>query len=92
MYSENTDRLRPNIWDVNRNSSLHESQNSAEKLYVGNTDELDSQEEEASMNFNLEEVRKSESEREEMVNDNDVDVAWNIGKEGHVKDIISKFS
>ena len=94
MYSENTDCVRPNILDVNTNSSVHENQISTKKPYVGNTDELDSQEA-ANMSFNLKRVQDSDSGRdlgEEMANDNDVDVAWNIGNEGHVKSIISKLS
>lgn len=74
--------------DANRNISLYENQ-----LYVGNTDELDSREE--NMNFDQERAQGSYSVRdlgEEIVNNNDNDVALNIGKEGHVKNIISKFS
>ena len=94
MYRENTDRVRPNTLDVNTNSSLHESQISAKKPYVGNTDELDSQEA-ANMSFNLKRAQDSDSGRdveEEVDSDNDVDISWNIGNVGHVKSIVSKFS
>ena len=93
FYSENTDHVS----DVNRNSSSHESQSSEKKLCIAKTDEPSSinKPQPENMNDKPNEVHGTDSGRdsgEEICEDNDIDVALNIGSEGHVKSIIAKFS
>lgn len=93
FYSENTDH----VTDVNRNSSSHESQSSEKKLCVAKTDEPGpiNRPQTENMNDKPNEVHGTNSGRdlgEEICEDNDIDIALNIGNEGHVKSIIAKFS
>lgn len=93
FYSENTDHVN----DVNRNSSSHESQSSEKKLCVAKTDEPGpiNRPQTENMNDKPNEVHGTNSGRdlgEEIREDNDIDIALNIGNEGHVKSIIAKFS